>query len=286
MSRLGRRFRRSGLVLVLVCAGPVLLACLNWVDARRAHADSYAGLPRAQSQSLWPFTPAWFHVIDPPGFVLGYSEYRRNPLWVAYRLDEPIRDRSEPRPDQFTVDRWTLARVRPEDYRRAGYDRGHLAPNYAMSRFHGRAAQWASFRMSNIVPQRSRLNQKLWQRLEELEVDVYAALPGPLWVLSGPVFAGAVSTLPGKIAIPEAFFRIWVRENVAGEPQLLAFLVPQTVSGYEPLDRFLVSVDAIEAATGLDFFHRLSPDTERRLESTVQARAWDLARHARHPPRY
>ena len=282
-----RRVRRWLVALILVLPTVVLLlAGATIINGLRPHPESYAGLPRAQALQPWPWAQHWFHVIDPPGFVLGYSERWRNPLWVGYRLDDRREGPPGSRPDHFVIDRWTLARVSSDDYSRSGFNRGHMAPNYAMSRFHGRAAQLASFRMSNIVPQRPALNQKLWQRLEEIEADVYAALPGPLWVMMGPVFTESPRRLPSGVAIPEAFFRIWLRETPQGEIQALAFLVPMDVSGYEPLDRYLVPVDAVEEITGLDFFHRLPEAREDALESAVTPQDWRFSRHAHKPPRY
>ena len=270
---------------------PLVVLPLVWIgwtlfNGVREHSDSFAGLPRAQNMALLPWLPHGFQVIDRPGFVLGYAEYWRNPLWVAYRLEQRVGGPYGRRPEHFRVDARTFSRVRSDAYTGSGFDRGHMAPNYAMSRFHGRAAQLASFRMSNIVPQQGRLNQKLWQRLEEIEADVYAAGPRPLWVVMGPVFDGVDQRLDSGVAVPDAFYRIWARYNDRGEPQVLAFLVPQTVSGYEPLDDFAVTVDAVEAVTGLDFFHRLDESLEARLESGLSLKAWQFARHARRAPRY
>ncbi len=282
--RLPRLPLRLGLLLLL--ALPLLLALLQVYQGLRGHPESYAGLPRASALRPWPWAAHWFHVIDPPGFVLGYSERWRNPLWVAYRLDERRDGAWGARPDHFQVDRRTLARVAHTDYSGSGYNRGHLAPNYAMARFVGRDAQLASFRMSNIVPQRSALNQKLWQRLEEIETDVYAAQPGPLWVVTGPVFGASPQRLASGVAVPQAFFRIWLREGRDGQPEALSFLVPMRVTGYEPLDRYLVTVDAVEAASGLDFFHQLPDDAESALEAALAPGDWHFERYARRAPRY
>ncbi len=284
MWRRTRLSLRLGLLLLL--ALPLLLALLQVYHGLRGHPESYAGLPRASALRPWPWATHWFHVIDPPGFVLGYSERWRNPLWVAYRLDDPRDGPLGRRPDGFEVDHRTLVRVDHADYSGSGYNRGHMAPNYAMARFHGRPAQLASFRMSNIVPQRSALNQKLWQRLEEIETDVYAAPPGPLWVVTGPLFGASPDRLSSGVAVPEAFYRIWLREGRDGRPEALAFMVPMQVTGYEPLDRFLVTVDAVEAASGLDFFHQLPDGVEDALEASLAPREWRFARHARRPPRY
>ena len=269
------------LIMLSTGAGILLLSVMVW-DGLRAHPDSFAGLPRPAQFSWLRLT----HVIDKPGFVLGYSEARANPLWVAYRLEFRPHGPIGARPEHFRIDRRTLRRVTPADYRGSGFDRGHLAPNYAMARFFGREAQLASFAMSNIVPQRPALNQKLWQRLEEIEADVYSGSSAALWVVTGPLFDERREWLDGSVEVPDAFFRIWLRRGAGGQPEALAFIVPQAVSGYEPLDRFVVSVDAVEAASGLDFFHRLDEASEAALEAAVNPPAWNLAAHARRPPRY
>ncbi|MGJ8668987.1 MAG: DNA/RNA non-specific endonuclease [Oceanococcus sp.] len=272
--------------ILILLASPLLLSAWVLFNGVRSDDDSYAGLPRSQTMQLLPWEPTWFHVVDPPGFVLGYSEWLKNPLWVAYRLDGRVSGKPGARPSHFSEDAATLMRVNADDYVRSGFDRGHLAPNYAMSRFHGRAAQLASFRMSNIVPQQPALNQKLWQRLEEIEADVYAKQQGPLWVVTGPIFSAEHGRLKSGVAIPAAFFRIWLRQSGDGEVQALAFVVPQQVKGYEPLDQYLVTVDAVKAQTGLDFFHQLPDQQEAIFESSLYAAAWGFAQHAQRPPRY
>jgi len=66
----------------------------------------------------------------------------------------------------------------------------------------------------------------------------------------------------------------------------LAFVVPQDVKGTEPLDRFVASVDHVEALTGLDFFHQLEDTLENALEARSDPRAWPLDAATRLPSRY
>ena len=90
--------------------------------------------------------------------------------------------------------------------------------------------------------------------------------------------------LTGFVEVPVAFYKIVV---VPGEqPKALAFLMPQTVQGNEPLDRFLVSIDEIEARTGLNFFPLLPDNIEDMLESGIRPEGWALDKVARLPSRY
>jgi endonuclease G, mitochondrial len=271
---------RCRLVFLCVIAAPAGAADPRAEDAAPA---VYGGLPRAQG-----FTPqTWTRVLENRGFTVGYSEWRRNPLWVAYHARPVQRRRPYRRPESFETDRRTLARVVPQDYTRSGYQRGHLAPSWLIAQLYGRQAQRETFLMSNISPQRSGLNQKLWQRLEEVESDRFARWFDGVWVIAGPVFGHPVQRLRSGIAIPEAFFRIYVDEDAAGRARVLAFLVPQDVRGDEALDRFAVTVDAIESRTGLDFLPALEDGLEARLESAAaDAVYWRLAEICCLPPRY
>ena len=257
----------------IVCAALALVISAATADA----AETFAGLPSGGQ----------VQVLQNPGFLVGYSEVRRQALWVAFRATSlKGSPRVPPRPKGFEIDGRTQARVSTFDYNGSRYDRGHLAPNYLIGRLYGREAQRATFLMSNIAPQRARLNQLVWQRLEEAETDKVAPGAGELWVVTGPVFGLQPRTLKSGIPVPEAFYRIWLDQRGDGAPAVLGFLVPQEVCGTEPLSRYLASVDEIEQRTGLDFFHQLDDGQEAVLERTRTAKGWRLWRFDRLPPRY
>ena len=69
-------------------------------------------------------------------------------------------------------------------------------------------------------------------------------------------------------------FSIIVREEARGEPKVLAYIVPQTVTGREPSAQFLVSVEQVEEETHLDFLHDRPDDRERQVEAAVTAEQW------------
>lgn len=260
--------------------------------------DVLGGFPKVRD----PWLAASTHVLQNPGFAIGYNEYDRAPLWVAFVASKvPYRPQMR-RPDHFDVDRRTLVRVTSDDYRESGFDRGHLAPNFLISRLYGERAQSATFRMSNIAPQKPRLNQLLWQRIEEAEADIVAPRAQALWVMTGPIFARGARLASG-VAIPDAFYRIWLDRDAqgcasgadagcagaadnGGTLHAIGFIVPQDVRGDESLSKFVVTVRDIEDRTGLDFFQELSDPTEEQVENVAAPGYWEIPRFADAPARY
>lgn len=218
--------------------------------------------------------------LENPGFTVGYSVDRGAPLWVVYRARHVARATVHGRPS-FVADPRVPGAPGPDaPVFGRGHDRGHMAPNYLIANLYGRDAQRASFRMTNIAPQRPRLNQLVWQRLEEIEADRLARRRDGLWVTVGPIYGD-----PGE-RLPTAFYRIWTDTTPAG-PRALALRVPQDVRGDERLDSFVVSVDRIEAETGLDFHPALAPEAEAAAEGAPgEVSGWGLAALACFPARY
>lgn len=275
-------FRLPGWVLVFLLLGG---GFLYWQEVQEREYHAYAGLPQVQDWKNWQ---TWHRVLRNPGFMVGYSEIRMNPLWVTYRLEAVEPGASDPRPQRFSADWRTFTRVDHDAYTGSGYDRGHLAPNYAMSRVHGREAQLRSFWMTNISPQAPDLNRKLWQRIEETAMDHFAPLKGEVWVITGPVFGDEIQRLDGSwVEVPAAFYKIFIAPPRNDRPlRVLAFLVPQQVTGREPLDRFLVPVREIEAVTGLNFLHRLPQVVQDEVELDVLPEPWQLERVNRRMGRF
>lgn len=223
-------------------------------------------------------------VLDNPGFVVGYVDALKQPLWVAYQA-KPVADPSGPERPWFEADPRTQARVSYHDYKCDRWTRGHLAPNFVISRLYGRAAQEAAFLMSNISPQAKDFNSGAWQRLEELEVDEWARQFEQLWVVTGPVFSDRPKPTCAGIPIPDAFFRVLVDLD-GNKPRAIAFLIPQSAPRTAPLGDYVVSIDAIEQATGLDLFADMNDAQEAKLESSVADDRWKINTLGTRPGRY
>ena len=248
-------------------------------------ALSFKGLPQTQSTLN---ANTWNRTLTNQAFLVGYSDKRGNPLWVSYALQTvPENAPHLKRPSRFTADWRAVNKVTHQDYDKSGYDRGHLAPNYAISSLYGKDAQLETFLMTNISPQKPNLNRKLWQRLEEAEVKYFTQVSPTIWVTAGPVFDESIESLKNahNVEIPDAFYKVYAMSG-NGKTYLLAFLMPQTVKGNEPLADYVVTVDKVEELTGLDFFHELDDKEETALESTLDTQPWPLDVVSHIPSRY
>lgn len=233
----------------------------------------YGGLPRMAGDT----NPA--RLLTNRGYLAGYSDVLANPLWAAYRVADvdPLPAPGE-RPERFETDPRTVARVEPEAYSGTGYDRGHVAPNYAVATRHGEEAQRETFLMSNVMPQRHGLNAGPWKQLELRIATSWPARFGEVWVLAGPVFGAKPGRLKGRDrgvapALPEACYMIVVDES-AGRVRALAFILPQEPAEGADLNEFLVTIDEVERRTNLDFFSELPDEAEGALEARRAARVW------------
>ncbi len=232
------------------------------------HTHVYGGVPRPAG---FPYP---IHVLKNTGYVVGYCEAMENPAWVAYRMkDVAGLAAPAPRPDTFEADVRTVARVPSSAYTNSGYDRGHMAPNYAIATRYGEAAQRETFLMSNVAPQRHALNAGVWKEMEMKIATSYPGRFGEVWVLAGPVFGSHPARLPNRTVVPEAFFMIVIDES-DGRVRAEAFLFPQETPAGAGLDRFLTSIDEVERRTGLDFLPELEDTAEAVLEAKRVREVW------------
>jgi len=211
-------------------------------------------------------------VLANTGYVVGYSDALGNPLWAAYHVRDIEPGNAPERPEEFSVDPRTVARIDPAVYNRSGYDRGHMAPNHVIATRYGRQAQVETFLMSNITPQLHGLNAGLWKALEQKIASNYPGRFGEVWVLAGPVFGDQPKKLQRRVAVPEAFYMIVLDES-DGRVRAEAFIIPQEPASPD-LDQYLTSIDEIERRTGLDFLRELPDDAEGALEARPAGRAW------------
>jgi endonuclease G len=146
-------------------------------------------------------------------YVISYSTTLRDPLWTSYRLTGAMAKGGD------SIGRFQ-GTFRPEpglakteegahrDYVHPPFDRGHLTPaNDAVDM----TTQSDTFMITNVVPQVSELNQRLWRFLEA-SVHQLAEDEGEVYIVTGARFAATPPLMhkagqAGRIAVPDATFK-------------------------------------------------------------------------------
>ena len=208
-------------------------------------------------------------------YSLSYLEKYEQAEWVAYRMTEDVMNGPYvKRQDDFRPDpKVSTASADLPDYKRSGYDRGHMVPAGDMN--FDELAMSETFFMSNMSPQVHSFNGGLWRELEEQTRD-WVRQFNTLNIVTGPIFNKEPLDYigPNDVAVPAAYFKVLMTEGKT--PRAVGFVMSNESSD-KHLSDFMVSVDEVEKQTGLDFFNgMLGQKEEERLESYIDKKAWDV----------
>ena len=213
-------------------------------------------------------------LIDRPGYALGYIEYHEQAAFVIYKLTarEALTKEAQ-RTNRFRRDpEIPTGSATTADYRRSGYDRGHLAPAADMAFSVQTMAD--SFFMSNMSPQKPAFNRGIWKRLEE-QVRQNAIREKAIYVVTGPILPKKKTVTIGanQVTVPTHYYKVIF--DLTPPRKMIGFILPNEGSDRQ-LEDFAVTVDVVEKATGLDFFSALPKAVQERFESTISISAWEL----------
>ena len=212
-------------------------------------------------------------IITHAGYTVSYNPEWHIPNWVSYELTRDETEGKLDRSDDFEVDP-KVKGVCPsnEDYKRSGYDRGHMAPAADM--------KWNStvmkecFYYSNMCPQKHSLNAGRWKTLEE-KVRDWAQQDSAIVIVCGPIVDKGYSTIGNaRVAVPQRFFKV-ILAPFLKKPRAIGFIMKNEKEEL-PLSSYAVSVDRVEKITGLDFFSALPDDVENSIESSNSTYGWSL----------
>lgn len=262
--------RGIGLLIVLAIFGYKLYQ--NQVDQPAEHAAESIAVSGEIGEVGLPVMDELHELVTHAAYSLSYNEGHEQADWVAYSLhaadlaDTEIKRRDNFRSDpEVDTESATLS-----DYRRSGYDRGHLAPAADMKR--SAEIMSESFFMSNMSPQKPAFNRGMWKQLEE-SVRQWTRRDGRLEVVTGPVLEPGLETIgSNKVSVPKCYYKVLL--DLQG-PDLkgVAFLMPNRKLQGDILD-YAVPIDSVEARTGIDFFSNLKDGLENHLEATVDKTLW------------
>lgn len=234
--------------------------------------------PSAITNLELPEGPAGHQTVTHTGYTLSYNEQHEQANWVAYELTTAEAAGTIKRRDNFQPDPLVITgSAHPEDYRRSGYDRGHLIPSADM--------KWSSdamsecFLMSNMSPQLHAMNAGVWLKIEE-KARYWVREAGALHIVAGPVLEEGLTTIGNnQVSVPKLFYKTFVNYNTQ-PPKAIAFLVPNADVGGE-LGNYAVTIDSVELLTGLDFYPALPDAVEQQLEQQLDLKAWGLRKSRR-----
>lgn len=244
------------------------------------------------------------------GYVLCYNPETHTPNWVAYHVTADYRETPQRtgKFSSFRADPDISGEAKTSEYvgllNSRGYARGHLAPYGIMGGDRDDDEDYAEYNpsnssdvgdeedaltvyqgnyMSNIAPQHhTGFNGSggLWFELERwIQDDLVRDQEEEVWVFAGCIFGKGVPEKVGpnkNIWVPPMFYKIVIMEGgESGLPIVLAYLLPHQRVRHGDIDSFLVSVDVIEALTGVDFFKDLDNKDKDWLEDED---TWNFAK--------
>ena len=218
-------------------------------------------------------------------YTLSYNRDQGKPNWVSWHLGAADLG-SAARQDDFRADTdlpsgWY--QVKPADYTGSGFDRGHNCPSADRTALV--ADNSATFLMSNMMPQAPSNNQQTWANLENYCRTLVGA-GNELYITCGSYgkggtgSAGYQTTLAGgRVTVPAYCWKVVVvlpsgRNDVARittSTRVVAVSLPNTNNLSASWGSYRTSVDAIEAATGLDLLSALPLSTQKALEAKVDS---------------
>ncbi len=214
-------------------------------------------------------------IVIHEGFTLSYNKKHLVPNWVAWVLTPERNNGEVKRANNFQPD--PTIKYGPiavdNDYRGSGYDRGHMCPS--ADNKHSREAMNQCFFFSNMCPQTHKLNAGDWEQLEML-CRKWAAEYDSIYIVCGPIIekGETYSTIgANKVLVPKQFYKVILRWTGDNSAEAIGFIMNNDDSD-RPIRSYAVTVDSVEARTGINFFSKLPKEVERRAEATYDCTRW------------
>lgn len=210
-------------------------------------------------------------LVEREPYVLSYSKARNGLNWASWRVDKRWLG-SVDRQDNFSPDGELpegFYQVTPGDYRRSGYDRGHMVPSG--DRTLTPRDNSLTFLMTNIFPQVSANNRGPWRELEQYGRDLVQQKGKALYVIGG-IYGDSGKV--GRVTVPS---RVWkvivvldnVKDDITRRTEVIAVDMPNSDRIEANWQTYRTTVDRIEIATGYNLLSEVSESIQAVIESNV-----------------
>jgi len=208
-------------------------------------------------------------LIERSQYALSYSQSRNVLNWASWRVDDRWLGRTD-RQDDFRPDGGLpkgFYQATPGEYRRSGYDRGHMVPSG--DRTDTSQDNSATFLMTNIFPQASENNRGPWKELEQYGRDLIYQEGKALYIIGG---AYGSQKKVGRVTVPG---RVWkvivvlddVDDDIDREAEVIAVDMPNSDRIEADWQTYRTTVDRIEIATGYDLLSEVPEGIQSAIES-------------------
>lgn len=225
------------------------------------------------------------YLLDKAQYAVGYSRDKGTPNWVSWHLDTtwfgPAARQDDYRNDPSLPSGWY--QVQATDYSGSGFDRGHHTPSADRTR--SIPDNSATFLLTNFFPQAPDNNQGPWEVLESYtRTQVNAG--NEAYIIAGGVGSGGTGSnggvtytvANGHVTVPAQTWKVILIQPVGTDDvsrvttstRVIAVVMPN-VQGIRTVDwhTYRVSVDQVEALTGLDFFSNVPANIQAVIEAQV-----------------
>ena len=221
------------------------------------------------------------YLLSKPQYALSYHRDRGTPNWVSWHLSGSWVG-SAPRQNDFRADP-ALPRgwyqVTPASYTGSGFDKGHNCPS--ADRTKTLDDNSATFLMTNMMPQAPRNNQQTWAHLEDY-CRTFLSSGNELYIICGSYGKGgtgangyATTLDQGRVTVPARCWKVVVilptgtddAARVSTSTRIIAIDTPNDNSISTTWGSYRTSVDAIEAATGLDLLSAVPTAVQQTVEA-------------------
>ncbi len=215
------------------------------------------------------------YIVTRKQYVLSYNYKHNTCNWVSWELDKNWYGDAGRYSGQFITDKTLPEKyyhVDHEDYTNSGYDRGHMVRSE--ERTDNEEDNKSTFYLSNILPQTPDLNRGVWLNLEYYCEKLCKEENKKLYVIAGGVFHSSKSIGNG-VSVPDSCFKIIVVmnpgdtfSNVTASTRVIAVMMPN-IDGIrkDKWEKYVTTVDQIEASTGYDFLSNVPVGVQKVIES-------------------
>ena len=240
--------------------------CVEWSIDKRAQYWSAYQMTTTTNQKNWNRNN-WIGQIN-------NNEWARLCFEQTKHYKNPYADPFQPEL-ALPVD----GRTELEDYKGSGYSRGHVCPS--ADRLSSMLANEQTFKLTNIMPMSSGFNTGTWEMMEtRVRKWSPSSKTDTLYVCKGGTIDNGKYTTANNLTVPRYYFMAIMEKNSKsgnGGYKAVGFWIEHKNENQgSDLSKFAMSIDELEAKTGIDFFCNLPDDIESQVEANYVPNVWGL----------